>query len=160
MKQLPFFVYGTLLPGQPNAHLWRRLVQEEQVASFAHGLLYDMGSFPMLLAASPDRGSVICGRLLTPKPDKYLEVLTRFDNLEGYNPDDLDASAFWRTEVNVCLSNNRQRSAWVYLGNPRYAEGLTPIDGGHWPSYAAARASEIEGWWASFESLFPSSPEE
>jgi gamma-glutamylcyclotransferase (GGCT)/AIG2-like uncharacterized protein YtfP len=31
VEQLPFFVYGTLLPGQPNAHLWAGAVVAQEV---------------------------------------------------------------------------------------------------------------------------------
>ena len=32
-RQLPFFVYGALLPGQPNHYLWRDGIRKQQAAA-------------------------------------------------------------------------------------------------------------------------------
>ena len=54
-RLLPFFVYGTLLPGQPNAHLWGDGIVAQQNATLANGRLYDLGAFPMLVEEGEEK---------------------------------------------------------------------------------------------------------
>ena len=81
--QLPFFVYGTLIPGQPNDHLWGNAIVSAESAILANCQLFDMDYYPMLVEQC---GSSVRGKLITVKEDAYLETLTRIDALEGFVP--------------------------------------------------------------------------
>ena len=48
-EQLPFFVYGTLLPGQPNDDLWGDGIAQVETAVLDDSHIYDMGYYPMLV---------------------------------------------------------------------------------------------------------------
>ncbi len=51
-EPLPFFVYGTLLPGQPNDELWADSIIKIEAAFLDNSHIYDMGYYPMLVAQS------------------------------------------------------------------------------------------------------------
>ncbi len=110
---LPIFVYGTLLPGQPNAHLWEGYVEEHEPAILLNGRLYDMGHFPMLI---DELDSQVQGAVLTIDPAQYQELLECLDNLEGFDPEDPQNCPYQRVRKSVQVENGRTRTAWVYLG--------------------------------------------
>jgi len=148
--QLPFFVYGTLLPGQPNYYLWADPIRSEWVAVLPNGRLYDMaqmklGHYPMLVEA---QGEQVAGMLVEVEPVLYDEVLRTLDVLEDYRPQQPDESFYHRARRIVTLANGRQHVAWVYLGRPALVAGLEPIPGGNWKAYCATRKTEVEQWWA------------
>ncbi len=64
MKRLPFFVYGTLLPGQPNYDLWSDSIREKKPAIFRNGRLIDLGFYPILFEGgdSPVSGMIVSVR--------------------------------------------------------------------------------------------------
>ena len=48
MERLPFFVYGTLIPGQPNYYLWKDCIVNTKKGSIEYYQLFDMGHYPMI----------------------------------------------------------------------------------------------------------------
>jgi len=146
----PFFVYGTLLPGQPNDYLWGEAIVSQQAATLAHGRLYDCGAFPMLVEEGPD--SVI-GCLISVQPEQYTAVLARLDELEGYDPDHPEASAYRRVQREVVGEDGRSYSAWVYLGHAAAMPGMSPIPGGDWRRYAATAFADMQQWWQDVQSV-------
>ena len=131
---LPFFVYGTLLPGQRNHHVWQGAVVQQVAAVFPNGRLYDMGSFPMLIEVGKQ---VVRGMVLTIDPVHYEAVLAAVDQLEGYDPDVPERSFYIRARRTVYLSHSEPVTAWVYLGQPVLVAGRHPIPYDNWPDYAA-----------------------
>ncbi len=83
VEQLPLFVYGTLLPDQPNAYLWGDGITKVETAVFRYGRLYDFIHYPMLLET---KSGEVKGALVTVKPSVYERTLALLDDLEGYNP--------------------------------------------------------------------------
>ena len=154
---LPFFVYGTLLPGQPNAHLWGSAVAQMRPAFFPNGRLYNMGSFPMLIAGN---GRPIPGMLVELKPEMYDPLMRRLDELEKYNPAQPQHSIYCRERHTIQTAPDQQTTAWVYLGKDAYIAGKPEIPHGDWPTHVAARLPDVEAWWHHFTSLFPTSPSE
>jgi gamma-glutamylcyclotransferase (GGCT)/AIG2-like uncharacterized protein YtfP len=149
--QLPFFVYGTLLPGQPNYRLWAEVIRLEQPAVYPNGRLYDMallnlGHYPMLVE---EQGDKVVGALVEVEPAYYEDVLRTLDVLEDYRPGHPDESYYRRAKRMVTLTNGRQRVAWVYLGRPAFVAGLEPIPGGNWKVHCAGRKAEVDRWWAA-----------
>lgn len=134
--QRPFFVYGTLLPGQPNAYLWEGLALAQMGAVLPHGRLYDLGHYPMLVA---EPGHQVQGALLSMAPEAYAVVIERLDDLEGYTPDNPEACPYHRVARDVLLGNGRVVTAWVYLGHSRHTAGHPPVPAGDWAAYVAAK---------------------
>jgi gamma-glutamylcyclotransferase (GGCT)/AIG2-like uncharacterized protein YtfP len=93
----PFFVYGTLLPDQPNFCVWGEDIAHMEPATFYGGRLYDMGFYPMLIAAEAD--TAVHGQLITPHPAQYEAVCQRLDELEGYDPDQPESSDYQRSRL-------------------------------------------------------------
>jgi gamma-glutamylcyclotransferase (GGCT)/AIG2-like uncharacterized protein YtfP len=141
---LPFFVYGTLLPGQPNAFLWGEAIVSQEVGWLANGRLYDLGSFPILLEEGADS---VQGMVIGVAQEQYAEVMARLDELEGYDPEQPDKAGYRRAEREVVLENGRWQTAWVYIGQGIKTNGLTSVPGGNWVSYITNRLSQIESWW-------------
>ncbi|GAB4149692.1 MAG: hypothetical protein Fur0021_11060 [Candidatus Promineifilaceae bacterium] len=152
---LPFFVYGTLLPGQPNAHLWGNAVAQMRPALFPSGRLYDMGNFPMLIAGN---GRPIPGMLVEVKPQMYDPLIRRLDELEKYNPMQPQHSIYCREPHAIQAAPNQHTTAWVYVGRDIYVAGKPEILQADWPTYVAARLPDLQAWWRHFTSLFPTSP--
>ncbi len=141
-----FFVYGTLLPGQPNAHYWGDSVMQITAATLHNATLYDMGSYPMLIGRP---NSSVQGALVTVHPDRYDALLVQLDRLETYNPDDHANSMYVRMRRTVVTASGARVKAWVYVGKEKYVRGMEPL-GGDWIAYAAANQTKITAWWQQF----------
>jgi gamma-glutamylcyclotransferase (GGCT)/AIG2-like uncharacterized protein YtfP len=144
---LPFFVYGTLLPGQPNARLWQEMVAHQEPAIFHSGTLFDMGAFPMLIE-QPD-GVPIRGMLLEIVPEQYSRVLRALDCLEEYDPAAPEQSSYRRVERTVQTEAGELRRVWVYIGRFDLVRGCTPC-GGDWAAWSALRRERVADWWQRF----------
>lgn len=150
--RLPFFVYGTLLPDQPNFFLWGEdSILARQPATFTGGKLYDMGFYPMLVTGNG--ATAVHGQLITVHEAAYAAVLQRLDELEGYDPTQPEDSAYQRVPVRVTLANGRTQTAWIYLGQPALVADKPEIIGGSWAAFAAASQSELEAWWQTIHTV-------
>ncbi|MFJ9684703.1 gamma-glutamylcyclotransferase family protein [Streptomyces bacillaris] len=79
--ELPFFVYGTLLPGEPNHELFLRgRTTGERPAVLPRALLYDGPGYPYAIEGH----GRVHGTLLTAVPGVYGELLGLLDHLEEY----------------------------------------------------------------------------
>ncbi|MFH9295834.1 gamma-glutamylcyclotransferase family protein [Streptomyces sp. NPDC017520] len=79
--ELPFFVYGTLLPGEPNHDLFLRgRTAGERPAVLPRALLYEGPGYPYAIEG---HGSVH-GTLLVAAPGAYGELLGLLDHLEEF----------------------------------------------------------------------------
>ncbi|MEV6505850.1 gamma-glutamylcyclotransferase family protein [Streptomyces sp. NPDC051642] len=131
---LPFFVYGTLRPGQPNHDLFLRGRTESEEPGRLHGTaLYDGPGYPYAVEAP---GSVIVGELVTARPEAYPQLLRELDRLEDYAPGD-PANLYERVERQVTRDTDRTPvRAWVYLAAPTVTARLRThgklIEGGDW----------------------------
>jgi gamma-glutamylcyclotransferase (GGCT)/AIG2-like uncharacterized protein YtfP len=150
VEQRPFFVYGTLLPGQPNAYLWQKEGQVLGEAVFENGRLYDMGHYPMLVEAP---GMCVRGVVLAVNPEAYTAVLARLDALEGYDPENASACAYRRVLVDVVLADGRSLSAWVYMGGEQFTAGKPVVAGGDWAAHAAQNKAVLDAWWQDVDSV-------
>ncbi|MGK5530018.1 gamma-glutamylcyclotransferase family protein [Streptomyces sp. URMC 129] len=136
-ERLPFFVYGTLRPGQVN-HAWalRGRTAAEEPARLPGAVLYDGPGYPYAVPAPGDgAGAVVSGELIHPLPDHYAEVLAVLDRLEEYAPGAPD-NVYERVAVDVLRAAGGTARAWVYLAAAPLAARLrasgTPIPGGDW----------------------------
>ena len=134
--QLPFFAYGTLLPGQRNFFVWGGAIIAQEQAVLANGRLIDLGSYPMLLEEGE---ATIQGMLLTVAPAKYMTVLSRLDILEGFDPTRPTEPGYRRVMRQVRGQQGCWHTAWVYIGQGIRRDDLPTIPNGDWASYAAQK---------------------
>jgi len=125
------FVYGTLRSNQPNAP---RLGGATPLGwATTSGRLIDLGDYPGLIEGD----GVVVGELFL-LPSAALE---RIDDLEGFDPHDIEGSLFVREEREVHLpSQNSRFGAWTY----RWPHGGgTPIERGDWVRHLLERDESI-----------------
>ncbi|MER5580635.1 gamma-glutamylcyclotransferase family protein [Streptomyces asoensis] len=86
--ELPFFVYGTLRPGEVNhGLLLRGRTLREEPARLTGAVLYRGPGYPY---AVEEPGGTVTGEIVTPLPRAYARLLAELDRLEEYAPGDPD----------------------------------------------------------------------
>jgi len=131
---LPFFVYGTLRPGEVNHDLFLRgRLRSEEPGRLAGALLYDGPGYPY---AVEEAGGTVAGELLTPRADAYAELLAALDELEEYTPGD-PRNLYERGAREVIrAADGTPVRAWVYVAAPPVAARLRArgklIESGDW----------------------------
>jgi gamma-glutamylcyclotransferase (GGCT)/AIG2-like uncharacterized protein YtfP len=132
--ELPFFVYGTLRPGEPNHDLFLRgRTRAEGPARLRDAVLYDGPGYPY---AVEEPGGVVTGDLVVPLPDAYGPLLTELDRLEEYRPGD-PRNLYERIAREVLRgTDGHPVRAWVYIASPTVATRLRErgkrIESGDW----------------------------
>lgn len=135
--RLPFFVYGTLRPGERNhdVHL-RGSVGTEVPARLAGAVLYEGPGYPYLV--EEPEGGPVRGELITALPSAYDRLLAALDVLEDYAPGD-PRNLYERVVREVTLLDGTTERAWVYVAAPRVAARLRAsgavIGAGDWASF-------------------------
>nr|WP_307624100.1 gamma-glutamylcyclotransferase family protein [Streptomyces sp. V3I7] len=131
---LPFFVYGTLRPGEPNHDRFLRgRIRSEEPALLGDAVLYEGPGYPY---AVEERGAgPVHGELVTALPEAYVQLLYELDELEEYVPGDAH-SLYERVEREAVREDGGTVRAWVYVAAPRVAARLRahgrPVTGGDW----------------------------
>lgn len=139
--RLPFFVYGTLRPGERNhdVHL-RGRVGAESPARLPGAVLYEGPGYPYLL--EDPEGGPVRGELITALPSAYDRLLADLDVLEVYAPGD-PRNLYERVVREVTLLDGATSRAWVYVAAVRVAARLRAsgavIEGGDWATFRAHR---------------------
>jgi gamma-glutamylcyclotransferase (GGCT)/AIG2-like uncharacterized protein YtfP len=146
---LPFFVYGTLLPGRPNHALWQHAIVRCRPATLAGACLFDQGYYPVMIEGMVGE---VNGLEVHVQSRLYRSVLRDLDYLEGYDPEQADVNDFARVKRIVRLVTGHQVVAWVYVGRKDLVGGLRSI-GGDWKRYAESRQQTIDNWWAGVGSV-------
>ncbi len=108
------FFYGTLMTG--FARRQRAGIDEGKLRFLGRGYiraaLFDLGIYP---AAVPDPEGHVWGEVYQMlEPDLALRVL---DDIEGYCPEEPDASLYTRLETPIILEDGRTESGWAYFYN-------------------------------------------
>ena len=150
MTDVPFFVYGTLLPGQPNYRLWGDCISRIEYGRIKDCQLFDMGAYPMLVE---ENEKYVHGMLVFVDPEHKDEMITRIDELEGYNPEKHGESAYNREMREVELENEKTVTAWVYLGHKKYIDKGKAVPGGKWAKYVARKKEEHQDWWKDTDTV-------
>ncbi|AOR34492.1 hypothetical protein BFF78_28650 [Streptomyces fodineus] len=133
---LPFFVYGTLRPGEVNHDVFLRgRTASEEPARLPGAALYDGPGYPYAVERP---GGEIRGELVTARPESYAGLLAALDRLEEYVPGD-PRNLYERVARDVVRTTDGTRArAWVYLAAPRVATALRAegnlIEDGDWLS--------------------------
>ncbi|MEU7578895.1 gamma-glutamylcyclotransferase family protein [Streptomyces sp. NPDC041068] len=141
--RLPFFVYGTLRPGEPNhaAYLTGRTAEEEP-ALLPGAVLYEGPGYPYVV--EDPQGGPVRGELVTALPAAYDRLLVALDLLEEYVPG--GPRNLYERVVRYVVRPDGGRGggggavrAWVYVAAPHVAAGLRAsgvvIGGGDWASH-------------------------
>ncbi|MCT9087814.1 gamma-glutamylcyclotransferase [Streptomyces sp. ASQP_92] len=140
---LPFFVYGTLRPGQRyHQRFLRGRTLRERPALLPGALLYDGPGYPYAIAGN----GTITGVLIEVGPDAHPELLAALDELEEYAGPGHPRNVYDRLEREAVVDGQPIRS-WVYLAAPRLTRELLAhgalIPGGDWLSRPARPAPPV-----------------
>ncbi|MFE1483560.1 gamma-glutamylcyclotransferase family protein [Streptomyces griseus] len=145
--ELPFFVYGTLLPGEPNHDLFLRgRTAGERPAVLPRALLYDGPGYPYAIEGH----GRVHGTLLVAAPGVYGELLGLLDHLEEFLGPGHPRNLYERVAREVELPGEagvagvadagdgagESVRAWVYLAAAAVTRSLRTggvlIPGGRW----------------------------
>lgn len=130
--ELPFFVYGTLLPGQRNhdRFLLGRAAREEP-ALLPGALLYEGPGYPYAVEGHGE----VHGALVVPAPGAYGELLGLLDQLEEYLGPGHPRNLYERVARGVRVEG-ATATAWVYFASAAVTRSLrtggTRVPGGNW----------------------------
>ncbi|MDI3390250.1 gamma-glutamylcyclotransferase [Streptomyces sp. B-S-A8] len=143
MPPLPFFVYGTLRPGECNhARHLRGRVEAETPALLPDAVLHEGPGYPYVVE-EPGAGPVH-GELVTARPESYAALLADLDRLEDYRPGD-PYNDYERVARDVRLPDGTTHRAWVYVAAPAVRARLLArarvIPSGDWTSRGTSRTS-------------------
>ncbi|MFF8829458.1 gamma-glutamylcyclotransferase family protein [Streptomyces sp. NPDC015131] len=127
--ELPFFVYGTLRPGEPNHERFLRgRTAAEEPARLAGALLHDGPGYPYLLRG----GGQVEGELVSAAPGRYEALLSVLDRLEEYFGPGHPLNVYEREVCDVVRARDGATvRAWVYVAAPAVRPGAA-ITGGDW----------------------------
>ncbi|WP_172386882.1 gamma-glutamylcyclotransferase family protein [Streptomyces sp. MNP-20] len=132
-ERLPFFVYGTLRPGERNHAFLAGRVLTRAPALLPDAVLYAGPGYPYAVRA-PGAGPVH-GDLVTARPETYGRLLADLDHLEEYVPGD-PRSLYLREALAVVREDGTTARAWVYVAAPPLAARLRataePLRDGSW----------------------------
>lgn len=137
--RLPFFVYGTLRPGQANHVLVAGRTAPPKPAVLPGALLYDGPGYPYAaLAADATADDTatggVHGELLDVLPGHYDRVLADLDRLEGHVPG-ARGNLYERSALRV-VCDGQTCDAWVYVVGEASAAALRAsgriVPGGDW----------------------------
>lgn len=148
---LPFFVYGTLRPGERYyLRLLAGRTAHEAPARLPGAVLYEGPGYPYATRGD----GVVTGALLTPRPEAYAEVLRVLDLLEECHGPGDPRNLYDRVERTVEPLGGAAARAWVYLAAAPLARELrehgTALPGGDWltarrPAPAPPRSPSVRG---------------
>lgn len=134
-RELPVFVYGTLLPGFGN-YQWNlagNTLMEEKATM--PGKMYDyMGSYPVVDINEP---GTVKGAIIHIKPAVFQEVLANLDSLEGYVPGQKD-NMYERVVVNATAVGGSVVECYTYTMGEMFRYDNRPmpiIENGDWAEF-------------------------
>lgn len=139
---LPFFAYGTLLPGEPNYALWREAIVAFIPATLPGARLYDLGRFPMLIDCAPGE---VTGLVAFVENESYVDMVALLDQVEGIAPAAAAPIGYRRERRIVRLANGQPHVAWVYAGDPLWVAGCEPLTI-NWKEHVRNRFSIPVDW--------------
>ncbi|MFJ7160110.1 gamma-glutamylcyclotransferase family protein [Streptomyces sp. NPDC101118] len=136
--ELPFFVYGTLRPGEYNHDLFLRgRTAAEEPARLPGAVLYEGPGYPYAVELpAPAAGAGVVGELITPAAGQYRDLLDVLDRLEEYHGPGRPRNVYDRVPRQAVRPDGTPVPAWVYVAAGPVAAELratgTLIAGGDW----------------------------
>ena len=149
MENLPFFVYGTLLPNQPNYYLWKDSIADTKNGIIRNYQLFDMGHYPMIVESE---GNNVVGMLMYIKTEDYEKITKIIDNLEGYNPENHGNSAYNREIRDIKLENGELEKALIYIGSEYFVKKDNAVKRGNWVKYISSKNKNLD-WWKDTDTV-------
>lgn len=149
MEQLPFFVYGTLIPDQPNHYLWKDSIINTKKGLIKNYQLFDMGHYPMIIELE---GNNVDGIVIYIKTEDYDKITKIIDNLEGYNPERHGSSAYNREIRDIELGDGELVNAWIYIGSKEYVKKENAVKDGNWVKHISRKEGNKD-WWKDTETV-------
>ena len=149
MNRLPFFVYGTLIPDQPNYYLWKDSIVSTKDGLIKNYQLFDMGHYPMIVESE---GNNVYGMLMYVKNEDYTKVTKIIDNLEGYNPENHGSSAYNREMREIELEDGEIEKAWIYIGSKEYVNEENKVKDGNWVKHISKKEGSKD-WWKDTDTV-------
>ncbi len=149
MNRLPFFVYGTLIPDQPNYYLWKDSIVNTKKGLIKNHQLFDMGHYPMIVESE---GNNVHGMIVHIKDEDYDKITKIIDNLEGYNPENHGSSAYNREMCDIELENGESKKAWIYIGSKEYVKAENAVKDGNWVKHVSKKEGNKD-WWKETETV-------
>ena len=147
-RPLPFFVYGTLRPGQGNDRRWitRAVAEHDGEARVLGFRLVGARQFFPYAIATGDPTDVAYGAVIRPVPGEYANVLRSFDQLEGYpnHYDRVPVQVDTPTGPVECYIYTPPMDEWTRRRTAR----MEPVPGGDWSAWVEGRySSEVPATW-------------
>ena len=149
MNRLPFFAYGTLIPDQPNYHLWKDSITITKKGIIQNYQLFDMGHYPMIVKSE---GNEVHGMLMYVKNENYGKITKIIDNLEGYNTENHGISAYNREVRDIELEDGAIEKAWIYIGRKEYVNEENKVKGGNWVKHISKKEGN-QDWWKNVNTV-------
>ncbi len=140
------FVYGTLMPGERNAHIATQGGSfSARPASLKGYRLLHLWPEAYPAVVPGDGGDVVRGFALTYAPADWPLALPFLDELEGI---DETPPLYTRQQVTLTLEGGQQVPAWVYLyavSERLNRPSVLPVPGGDWTAIPdRTRSSESD----------------
>ena len=149
MENIPFFVYGTLIPEQPNYYLWKDSIIGTKKGIIKNYQLFDMGHYPMIVKSE---GNNVHGMLMYIKDEDYDKITKIIDNLEGYNPENHGSSAYNREMRDIQLEGGEIEKAWIYIGSKEYVKEGNAVKDGNWVKHISKKEGN-QDWWKETDTV-------
>jgi len=149
MERLPFFVYGTLIPDQPNYYLWKNSIANTKNGIIRNYQLFDMGHYPMIVESD---GNNVEGMIIYIKTEDYDRITKIIDNLEGYNPEKHGSSAYNREIRDIKLESGELEKAWIYIGSEKYIKKENRVKKGNWVKHISEKKGN-QDWWKDTDTV-------
>lgn len=150
-EKLAFFVYGTLVIGQPNEHRWLGAAQRHARASIGNARLHTFPAFPMMLVDTGDAlaDERVRGQVVWVDEAKFDEVLQSLDALEEFNVNDADASVYLRVRVTATIDETGESvPCFAYCARSTdQVRDLPRVPDNDWIALAS-QSTAVNEWWA------------
>ena len=134
-KELPVFVYGTLLPGHGNyAHFLEGYTLMEENGTMKGKMYNNHDAYPVVDVTEE---GVVKGVVMHIKPNIFQGVLDGLDNLEGYTKGYKD-NLYERVVVDVTTVSGSVVQCYTYSKGAlfnEYCKELPVIESGSWDEY-------------------------
>lgn len=154
--RLPFFVYGTLRPGEGN-YSWALAGKTvtEQTAYLEGATMYGNRGFPYVLLTPGE--NTVTGTLCHVRDAEYSEILDSLDGLEGYYGPG-ERNHYDRVIRTVTTEDGVEVEAYVYVASAAYADNVKAtqpvIESGDWLEHLGTSLvpvrDDTDNWWETY----------
>lgn len=123
-EHLPFFVYGTLRPGQYNHRTVDGLVERTEDASVEGFQMFSNGSFPYLV--NTGKSDTVKGTLIHVSKENLARAFRNMDALEGCHTPLVDKPGnHYNRFARTVRTDHGEQLAWVYVAPSHSAASVT-----------------------------------